>query len=494
MKKLLALVLAAIMALSCVSALAEEEPVVVSMYLYGGEGTANQDILDAMNVRLAELTGAKLEVRYIDWGDIATKYPLLFVGGENFDMAYGSASGDVPLSKLATEGGIMEITEEMLAEVPTLRDSIPATAWDGVKVGGKIYGVPCLYSEFTPYGFTYRTDLLEKYGLEKVTSWETMVAYMDAVVAEGYPAVNGNADDANALYRMFTDSVGEWIYAPGVPQDQFYLVASEAAPTELTSPVYSEEFVTFVKAIKDWSDKGYLANDALAATTGGKDNTHNGLSSAYLTHMPDWTGSYGTVNKNLPGVYVDWWSPAVDNGKVINKAGADNSTLISTTSEHPIESLKVIEALMFDEECYRFFQYGIYGRQYEIDENGMAVTPAAYDSAVDGGGFCGWALRNDAFNLPYESEDPVRYTLIEEWKETCIESPYVGFNLDTSMISNELAAISDVNAQYGRPLLLGKVADVDAAVEEYRTMLEVAGLETVIAEVKAQVEAFLATK
>ncbi|MDO5434876.1 MAG: ABC transporter substrate-binding protein [Clostridia bacterium] len=493
MKRILCVLMAAMLMLAGLSfAAADEAPVNVVLYLWGGEGNANQDILAELNKVLIEKINCTLEVRYIDWGDIATKYPMIFISDE-FDMSFVQAQGDVPFSTLANQGSIIEITDEMLAEVPTLRDAISATNWDGCRVNGKIYAVPCLYSEFTPYGFAYRTSYLEKYGLEKVTSWETMEAYLEAVKAEDFPPINGNSSDANVLFRMFTDSTADLVYAPGISQDQVYLTASPAEPTKLSSLVYSDEFVDFCKKMQDWNNRGFFAMDALAASTSAKDNTHHGVSAGYLAHMPDWTGSYGTVNTDLPGEYVDWWAPAVDNGKIVNKAGADNAAAISTTSKHPIETLKVIEQLMCDETCYRLFQYGIYGRQYEI-ENGMAVTPASYDDAVDGGGFCGWNFRNDAFNLPYESEDPVRYTLIEEWKKTCIESPYVGFNLDTDAIKSELAAISDVNAQYGVPLLLGKVEDVDAKVAEYREMLTMAGIDTVIAEVEAQLTAFFATK
>ena len=59
------------------------------------------------------------------------------------------------------------------------------------------------------------------------------------------------------------------------------------------------------------------------------------------------------------------------------------------------------------------------------------------------------------------------------------------------MISNEIAAINDVNAEYGVQLLLGKAGeDVEAAVANYREMLEMAGIETVINEVQTQLTAW----
>lgn len=497
LKNLLCALMAVMLMLSYVPALAEadtSETVNISMYLYGSEGIANKDILAKINEKLMADLNCTLEIRYIDWGETSTKYPLLFLSGESFDLAYGSATGIVPLADLATQGSILEITDDMLALVPALRDAITDTNWAGVTVDGKKYGIPCVYSEFTPYGFAYRTDMLEKYNLQPITSLETMEAYLTAVTAEPFPPINDNSSGANSLYRMFTDLTGDWIYAPGIVNGSVYLVATEDDPANIISPVFTQEFADWCAKMKTWNDAGYFAADALAATTGAKDNTNNGLSSGYVTHMPDWTGCYGTLIRNLPGVQVDWWSPAVDAGKVINKPGADNSTVISATSKNPERALMVVEKLMFDEEYYRLFQYGIQGRQYDIVD-GVSVTPENYDSAVDGGGFSGWALRNDDLNIPYATEDPRRYELIEAWKQTCIESPYVGFNLNTENITNELAAISDVNNTLGTQLLLGKtVEDVDTALKNYRAQLEMAGIQTVIDEVKTQVEAYLATK
>lgn len=495
-KTWLSILLALILGVSVFSApaLAEDDmskTVNLTYYLWGGEGVANKDVLAKLNEKLMADLNATIEVKYIDWGDIATKYPLLFASGESFDMSHASPTAVVSYYTLASQGVLTDITD-LLDQVPTLKAAIPEATWAGSKYNGRIYGVPTLYSEFTPYGFAYRDDLREKYGVQPITSLETMEAYLAAVKAnETFAPINGNAEESNALYRMFVDMTNDWILAPGLPDGQVPLVAqSPEKYTEVIHPAFTDEFVAWAKKMKEWADAGYFAQDVLAAQVGSKDNLTNGISAGYITHMPDWTGHYGTEQKSLPGVTVNWWSPAVDNGKVLIKAGVDNSTIISVTSQNPVRALKVIEKLMTDESYYRLFQYGIEGRQYEI-KDGKIAQPASFDQAVDGAGFAGWSLRNDAFNVPYESEDPRRYELIEEWKKTAIANPYSGFSFDPTNVTNELAAISDINNELGRQILLGKSPeDVETAVENYRNSLLSAGIETVIQEVKTQLAAF----
>ncbi len=145
---------------------------------------------------------------------------------------------------------------------------------------------------------------------------------------------------------------------------------------------------------------------------------------------------------------------------------------------------------MTDESYYRLIQYGIEGREYEVVD-GLAKQPASYDAEKDAGGFAVWSLRNDKFNIPYATEDPRRYELNEKWNKTAIDNPYVGFSFDTKNVTTELAAISNVNAQLGIQILLGKTTmDPVAAVEEYRNELKQAGIDKVIDEVKTQLANF----
>ena len=170
--------------------------------------------------------------------------------------------------------------------------------------------------------------------------------------------------------------------------------------------------------------------------------------------------------------------------------GVENSTVISMTSKNPERALMAIEKFMTDESYYNLIQYGIEGRQYEVID-GVVEKPATFDSAVDGGGFSVWSLRSDKFNIPYASEDPRRYELNEEWSKNAIDNPYVGFNFDNSKVTTELAAISNVNAQLGIQILLGKTTmDPKEAVAEYRNQLQKAGVDTVIEEVKSQLAEF----
>jgi putative aldouronate transport system substrate-binding protein len=468
------------------------EEVKLVYYLWGGEGVANKDILAEINKKLKADINATIEVKYIDWGDLGTKYPLLFASGETFDMSHASPNAPITYNTIASQGAIVDITDMLDKYAPTLKAEIPESVWESTKVNGRIYGIPTLYSEFTPYGFVTRRDLREKYGAAEVTSIETMEAYMDAVLAAGEMVpLNGSATLANDLYRMFINTTSTWIdEVPGISTSELFLAATSAdAYEDVFHPAFTDEFVEFAKKMREWADKGYWTADVLASQQSAKDNFFNSLSAAYITHMADWTGQYGTTNEKL-GVETDFYTFSEASGKIKRKMGVENATVFSITSENPERALMAIEKFMTDESYYRLIQYGIEGKQYEIVD-GVVKQPEGFDAAVDGGGFSAWSLRNDKFNIPNASEDPRRYELNEKWNQTAIDNPYVGFSFDPSNVTTEIAAISNVNSQLGIQILLGKTSQSpEEAVAEYRKQLEQAGINKVIEEVKAQLANF----
>ena len=469
------------------------ETVNLSLYLYGSEGVANQEILDELNKKLLETVNATLEIKYIDWGDVSTKYPLLWASGEEFDLAFAASSTPVPYATLAKQGAIVDITDMLDTYAPKLKEALPEYRWEGMKVDGRIYGVSDNYSEFTPYGFIYRRDLLEKYGMSGINSIDDMDAYMEAALEDGWIPLNGGVDLAMDLYMMLVDTTPGWIReCPGIQSGEPFLCSKSVdEPTEIFHPAFTQEYEDFVVRMREWADKGYWSKDVLSNTQDDKENCYNGLSASFITHMSDWTGNYGTQQQKLPGVETDFWCFALDNGKITRSAPSSCATVINAKSKYPERCLMVIEQLMTNEECYRLLQYGIEGRQYEIVD-GMIVEPEGYDEEKDSGGFAAWGFRTDEMNIPSASEDPRRYILNEEWKEVAIDDIYAGFNFDSSNVTAELAAISNVNAQLGTQLLLGKTTqDPIEAVEEYRKQLTDAGIEKVIQEVKEQYEAFL---
>lgn len=466
------------------------EHVTLSLYLYGSPGVANEDILAEINRKLTEDINTSIEIKYIDWGDVSTKYPLLWASGESFDMAYASATAPVPYYTLAKQGSLYDISSLLDTYAPTLKAAIPETSWTAAESEDGIFGVPSLGAGYTTYGFVYNKANCEAWGVEEVTDVESLIAYCDASVAHGIYPFNGNSEVAMDFYRMLVESTGNWITAPGIAETEMFFVAEDYNNyKEIIHPAFTDEFAEFVTMLDEWEAKGYWPTDILSASTGDKEMYKNLQSSAYITHMGDWTGNYTAVHGQLENQDIACWYFAEDNNKVMQNSPAQDMTVINTNSKYPERCLMAIEKFMTDESYYRLWQYGIEGREYEIND-GYVEKPASYDEAVDAGGFAAWAFSNSAFKIPSRTEHPSRYEKLEEWSKNFISNPYNGFTFDSSNVSSELSAISNVNSTLGIQLLLGKTDDVASAIEEYRSQLKKAGVDTVLEELQSQLESF----
>lgn len=466
------------------------EHVTLSFYLYGSPGVANDDILAEINKKLTEDINTSIEIKYIDWGDIGTKYPLLWASGETFDMAYASVNTAVPFPTLAKQGSLYDISG-ILDCVPVLKETIAEDKWASTSSGEGIYGVPTLGAGFDSYGFVYNKANCEKWGIEPVTDLNSMIAYCDAAVENGVYPFNGNAEIHMDFYKMFIETTGNWVAAPGISTSELHLITKDFndCKKEIVHPAFTDEFEAFVKMMDEWSKKGYWPKDILSASTGDKEMYKNGQSVSYITHMGDWTGNYTAIHGQLPDQDVDCWYFAEDHNKVKRNSSAQDITVINANSAYPERCLMVVEKLMTDESYYRLFQYGIEGRQYEVVD-GFIEKPEGFDEKVDGGGFAGWALTNTEFKLPLKTEHPSRYDKVEQWTKESIADPFEGFSFDPANVTSEIASISNVNSTLGIQLMLGKTENVETALQQYRDQLTQAGIDSVIEELNKQLADF----
>ena len=466
------------------------EHVTLSFYLYGSPGAANEDILKEINNKLTEDINTSIEVKYIDWGDINTKYPLLWASGEEFDMAYASINTAVPFYTLAKQGSLYDISGLLDSCAPVLKEKIDDAGWAAASTTDGIFGVPSLGAGFNTYAFVYNKANCSAWGIPEVTDLASMEAYCDASVANGIYPINGNSEVAMDFYRMLEGMTGNWVPAPGIATSEMYLMCTDYNNyQEVVHPAFTDEFEEFVIMLDEWAKKGYWPTDILSASTGDKDMYKNGQCSAYITHMADWTGNYTAIHGQLPDQDIDAWYYAEDHDKVLKSSPAQDLTVINVNSKYPERCLMAIEKFMTDESYYRLWQNGIEGRQYEIVD-GYLEKPASYSDDVDGGGFSAWALSNNEFKIPLRAEHPSRYEKMNEWEADHINDPYIGFSFDDANVKAELSAISNVNSTLGIQLMLGKTDDVHTALQQYREQLTSAGVDTVIEELKTQLQAF----
>ena len=95
------------------SSSSELKEVKLKMYLIGDKPKDFDSVYEKVNERMKEEINATLEVNFIPWSDMTTKYQLLFQSGEDFDLIF-TAAGWGYYSQVATKNGFLELTDELL--------------------------------------------------------------------------------------------------------------------------------------------------------------------------------------------------------------------------------------------------------------------------------------------------------------------------------------------------------------------------------------------
>ena len=161
---------------------------------------------------------------------------------------------------------------------------------------------------------------------------------------------------------------------------------------------------------------------------------------------------------------------------------------ISATSEDPARAMMFLNEMIASTEFANLVFYGIEGVNWNRNEDGQIemTNPKTYNMTT-------WALpgfltAEPDVSLPIDMVD--RYNA---FSETLVYADNMGFALDKSPITVEMAAISNVMAEYLDPLCNG-LSDPDENLPKFREALKAAGVDTVIAEIQSQLDAWRAER
>ncbi len=101
-----------------------------------------------------------------------------------------------------------------------------------------------------------------------------------------------------------------------------------------------------------------------------------------------------------------------------------------------------------------------------------------------------WFMRVDSMNRVNVNAWAGANELQESFRKIGRQNKYGTVIIDYSSVQAELAAVNQVMQQYGTPINVGLVDDVDAAIAEYRAKLTTAGVEKLVDAIREQTVAY----
>ena len=429
-----------------------------------------QRIVDAVNVITKEKINATIEIEVIPLGEFNDKMAMKYVGGEEFDVVFTGAWNNY--ANAVGQGAFAELTPEMLQTYAADTMAVlNASSWEALTIDGKIYGVPLQQIWVRQMAVRFNVDKAKSYGFDytKVKDLADIEPYLQTLKQAGEEFIfyAPFAGITNTYYLGY-----DVVSGPGA-------VKYDAKTPVVENMYASKAFADYAKLMKKWYDAGYIHPEVL--TDMDKNLFAVDLNPA---HKPGGDATE-TVNRgyNIEGVPVG--------GTALATSGIVSTNLaVGATSKNPERALAFINLLNTDAELLNLLCHGVEGTDWEFvdKDNGVIKKLNNYPGNLS-------FLVGNVFNEYY-----VDASQVGSWEETAkmnAEAPgscILGFTFNTEPVSTELANINAIVSERIGAIITGQVSDVDAAIADMNAALEAAGLSAVLAEMQSQIDAWLATK
>jgi len=508
MKKWLAMGLALTMLLGMAvvsgTAVASEEPYQLVMYWEGNGDTDQRALVEAaVNEYIEPLIGANITYTIIGWGSWVDKALTSLQAGEKIDLFFTADWNQymrtvrqdlfTPLND--PNGPYGNLLEQYGQDI---LNSLSPSFILGSQIDGINYAVPTNKELCVPMGWVYNVDLAAEVGFDPSTieqpttdystvepyiSFEPYLAKYLEMYPDRYPIVTDGGDGRGPWVPNFANGIDEVIGMKWNPE------ADGTFDETIYSKWETDIVVNYAKLMYDWNQKGYINPDAVM---GGYSDDALNQGRALIQAMPlkgfnikgvELMNASGNPDLRLDEIY--------GNMKVAQTQDTGGSMFaIPVTSEDPVKAMQYLNLMHSDTWLVNTMLFGVEGTHWELEEDGRVnILNGNWYGAHAGA----WTVGDVLLQHVTNKEDPEKNRLLMEYADDAIPHVSLGFRFDQTPVNDEIAAMSSIIDGYNRPILTGSM-DPETAIPEYVELLKAAGLETVLAEVQAQYDAWKAAK
>lgn len=438
-------------------------------------GNAPDDI-DMVMEKFNELTKRDLnctvQIKWVVWGDFQAKYPMLLSIGESIDLIY--AANWLDFYENAQRGAFAPLEELLKDYAPKSSKALTDAVREQATVNGHLYALPANYTNYNVLGVIVRGDLMEKYGIEPIDTFEDYLAFCEVMAEE-------EGIDPTGMCSMNTDMINLYLMEKGYyPVDGSTLCPYWIDLKDKDYHVYFQSecpgVEEYLQEAKAWYEKGYWTSNVLVS----KDETllDSGLAASRIHNYDAYLGEYG--------MHLDWdlrYYNLAD--PIVRQTALQDAMAIPAASGNKERAMMLLEKLRNDEEYYMLLTYGIEGYHYRKEGRNIEFLNADYGNEPGT-----WGFREEKYKcwdsvLPEEAVG-----LREEFEENATDTLLVNFDLDLSRIQTEYAAVKEIMSVYYNPLKLGYI-EYEEGLQNLNRQLENAGNEEVKQEIQRQIKAFL---
>jgi putative aldouronate transport system substrate-binding protein len=450
------------------------EPVEISWYVVNTPQKDTDAVVAEVNKMLAEKTNINttLKLNVLDWGSYNDKVNVMLQAGEPMDICFTAPWINNYLGQVG-RGAFLPLDELIDQYGQEIKTQVPAKYLDGVRVNGKIYGVPHYQGYAQPFGVTFRKDLVDKYGFDykSIKEIADLEPYFETI-KKNEPGIIPYMPSAGSAFNAYVDKTKRYVNVAS-------MVSLDTQTGKYINSLEIPELMVGWKLLRSWYQKGYIAKDAATRTDLGaecKSGKYAVLElTTYFNDGKKTSMDYQYPTYDIPLAYRDVLST-----DMISVA----MSAITKNSKNPDRAMMLINAMWANKDIYNVLGFGIEGKHWNWKDqaNGVIeqVAGAGYDSPIH------WEY-GSAFNkylTPAEPKEDVDRQLADN--DAATPSPLLGFNFNAEPVKNEIAQIDAAMTENDKLLYSGSV-DPEKVIPALIEKMKKLGFDKVAAEAEKQI-------
>lgn len=493
----------------------KKDPVTLNIRFFGSENAhyrAVDPAIKEFEKRTKETLNTTLDLTFTPPADYGTKHQLWITSGEEVDLF-------IPWEKdkFARDGALADLSEYFNnPKYPGLQKAFSEEYINDNKLYGKTYVIPVTNSFMDMEGVWYRKDLLTKYGMDAIGSYDDLYNFLEKVKENEKDMIPFGNYGNTAFFKLFTDINAQQLEGKvfpftgqGNPKRNFvYVQIAEDGKSVAGVAAYGDPASEWASFNAQYG-LDYLMNqfnqakrfnkfipaDTLTNTTGtGKQ------SAAGFVTLSNFKNDEAKIKAQNPNAELGFWPIFKNNqemtpGTQSTDGKAWNFMAIPANSKKIDRTMEFLDWIFSNQENNDLFTYGIEGANWEPVGDKEWKLPDGVDPATNYV-FPGYQLtwNPTLYRIPAGLPEELQHYYEYQFKpESYQKHVLAGFTFDQEPVKNEIAKCNTVMDKY-LPFLLSGFGEVEDNLAKMNKDLKDSGVEKIKEELKNQINAFLAQK
>ena len=454
---------------------------------------------------LDELTipelGCILRLEFVPWGNERQQLNIAAASGE-YDLLPNGVFSDY--QALIAKKAFLDLND-YLHLVPVMVEHYQYYDEDYLKkyeINGSLYGIP-QYGQgsliYTSEGFFYREDLRKEWGLEEITDFDSLEAYLYRAKSDPRYQEEALITDNRIWQSLWIMLAGGKYLEIDSMQTTPFVVVEAKQPDVAINRLETPEFQEILSILKRWRADGILEANMLALS----DNEGSRALALLLadrkpceSNVPIWSLSSNFLPQ-LVAEHVDWeygFYLYISTNEQHYKTSPVGSSVISISSKtrYPEIAIRLLEKIHTDQRYYDLIQYGVEDIHYHIRDGKISYegidSTSRFRMTVAGDG-----LLNRVEEPASEQWGDI-VVQFEAWSEETMMgsdySPIDGFVFTSTGLNQIIDDMEGARLQYFQPLVCGYYEEEDDIAEVVAELVE-RGLDQYLNSIQNQLQEYL---